>query len=59
MDEKDFLEIIREALILDIDEVGAIKSVQTFQECGVLSTNQGLVVRVKNGEEFQVIIMKS
>jgi len=59
MDEKDFLEVLREALLLDIDELSAIKSVRTFKECGMLVVNPGLVVKMKDGYEFQLVVIRS
>jgi hypothetical protein len=33
--------------------------VQSFKEAGVLTTNQGFVIRLPNGMEFQVSVIRS
>jgi hypothetical protein len=33
--------------------------VSTFEEAGVMTMNRGLVVRLTNGAEFQVTIVRS
>jgi hypothetical protein len=33
--------------------------VRSFQEAGVLTTNQGFVIRLPNGMEFQVSVIRS
>jgi hypothetical protein len=55
MNEADIQEIIADAII-DRDE---IKRVQSFEEAGVLTTNNGLVVRTSDGSEFQITIIQS
>ncbi len=55
MNEADIQEIITET-ISDRDE---ITRVQTFEEACVLTTNSGLVVRTKDGSEFQITIVQS
>ena len=34
-------------------------SVRTFADAGIMTCNQGLVLRLPNGSEFQVIIIQS
>lgn len=42
------------------DEViGQIKDVVTYQDAGLLTSNAGLVIRLMDGSEFQVQIIKS
>jgi hypothetical protein len=36
-----------------------VRTVRTFNEAGVLTMNSGLVVRIKDGSEFQVTIVQS
>ena len=33
--------------------------VDTFESCGILTLNKGLVVRLNNGHEFQITIVQS
>ena len=55
MNEKDVEEIITE-LMADHDQ---ILRVQTFEAAGVLTTNNGLVIRTEDGSEFQITIIQS
>lgn len=41
------------------EEAAEIESVSTFEEAGVLTTNKGLVVRMKDRREFQITIVQS
>jgi len=60
MNERDFREILHEILALDIDEGdGSISRVNTFSEAGLLTTNEGLVVKTKDGSDFQLTIIQS
>ena len=49
----------------DVDEVKSaidsldLQRVNTFDQAGVLSGNNGLVVKLKDGSEFQLTIVKS
>lgn len=43
---------------IDEEEIG-LKSVRTFKECGVLTTDNGLVLRALDNSEFQITIVKS
>ncbi len=36
-----------------------LKDVQSFEEAGVLTSDAGFVVRLKDGSEFQVTVVKS
>ncbi len=54
----DVEEIIRDLLLGDeASDLGL--RVDTFEEAGVLTANQGLVVRTRDGREFQVSIVRS
>jgi hypothetical protein len=35
------------------------QSVRTFEDAGVLTTDRGLVIRLSNGQEFQITIVQS
>lgn len=34
-------------------------SIRTFEDAGVLTTDRGLVLRLSNGQEFQITIVQS
>ncbi|MCG3180941.1 MAG: hypothetical protein BIFFINMI_03306 [Phycisphaerae bacterium] len=41
------------------DELATTGRIDTFEEAGVLTKNAGMVVRMKDGSEFQVTIVQS
>ncbi|MEN6385967.1 MAG: hypothetical protein ABFD79_12330 [Phycisphaerales bacterium] len=55
MNEADIQEIITDA----ISDQDGITRVRTFEEAGVLTTNNGLVIRTEDGSEFQITIIQS
>lgn len=57
MTEKDFQEVLQEALVLYMEDGGVITKVTTFGEAGLLTINGGLVVTTTGGE-FQLTIVK-
>jgi hypothetical protein len=67
MNEQQFREALRfllgsdEALDVFNDECeGAeVRTIDSFEECGLMTRNEGLVVRMMDGSEFQVQIVRS
>jgi hypothetical protein len=60
MREKEFKEVIHEALILYVEDgLSEIKEVKTFKNSGVDGIREGLIVKTKDGSEFQLIIVRS
>ncbi len=59
MSEQDFKDILSEALAMYMDEGSPIKRVCSFSDAGVLSTNEGLVVSLEDGSQFQLTIVQS
>jgi len=60
MNERDFREVLHEALIMYIDDSeDVIRKIQTFEDAGVITSNEGLVIRTDDGSEFQLTIVKS
>ena len=41
------------------DELSDVEMVQTYDEAGVLTYNKGLVLRMKDGSEYQITVVKS
>ena len=41
------------------DELSEVEMVQTYDEAGILTYNKGLVLRMKDGSEFQLTLVKS
>ena len=41
------------------DELSEVEMVQTYDEAGILTNNKGLVLRMKDGTEWQVTLVQS
>ena len=63
MSERGVVENLRDALTEMEDseiETGLdLARMQTFEEAGVLTSNQGLVLRFRNGQVFQLTIVEA
>jgi len=59
MDEKKMAEIIRAALeqYYETEEEGSIR-IQSFDDEGIMSNNEGLVIRIENGSKSQVMLVE-
>ena len=61
--ERDFEEALKDILEDQdtLEEVAGpeVSSVDTFENAGILTRNRGLVIRLRNGAEFQVTIVQS
>lgn len=59
--ERRFTNLLRELLEEHEPETesGAVATVESFAEQGVMTLNEGLVVRLGSGEEFQVTVVRS
>jgi hypothetical protein len=58
--EEDVVEMLEAALDSDDieSEFGRLKA-RRFDECGLLTRDAGIVVRMKNGSEFQITVVQS
>jgi hypothetical protein len=56
MTEKDLELLIYHVLLEEAEDE---LHIQSFEEAGVLTYNKGLVIRTKDGSEFQVTIVRS
>jgi len=59
MTETEFVEYLDEALEWSNEESGMIKNIRTFQSVGLMTSNKGLVVRMDDGSEFQLSVVRS
>ncbi len=59
MDEYDIETLISESLNLHADEAGEQIRIRTFAEADLLTRDAGLVLRMDDGSEFQVTIVRS
>jgi hypothetical protein len=59
MNEQTFVEYLDEALLWASEEDGMIIGTSTFADVGMMTKNKGLVVRLKDGTEFQVSVVMS
>lgn len=60
LSESEFREVLMCAIgeSEDIDELDDCE-VGSFRDYGIMTTNEGLVVRLQSGEEFQITIVRS
>lgn len=58
MNTQDVQDLILDSLFQNCDN-DEIKRIRTFQEAGVMTRDQGLVITAPDGSEFQVTIVKS
>lgn len=59
MTENELVEYLGETLEWSNEESGMIESVRTFDSVGMMTMNEGLVVRLQDGSEFQIVVKKS
>jgi hypothetical protein len=61
MDEAQVQELLQDVLdeVTMDGELPELARAQSFEECGVLTMNKGLVLRMADGSEFQVEIVRS
>ena len=63
--EDDMVQAIEDALraaderAQDDGDPAAIRSLLTFYDAGLLTSNSGLVVRLADGSEYQVTVVRS
>lgn len=61
-DEEEFEVDLLDLLVRSADDDDldlGVDSVSSFADAGVLTRNAGLVVRLRNGDEFQITIVQS
>ncbi|MGI6189769.1 MAG: hypothetical protein GX041_09950 [Clostridiales bacterium] len=56
MDKFQMVELLRTLLEEELTEESRI---QTFQEAGLLTRDKGLVIRLPDGNEFQITVIQS
>lgn len=59
MTESEFAEYLDEALMWASNEDGIIVGTGSFESVGMMTKNEGLVVRMNDGSEFQITVVKS
>jgi hypothetical protein len=57
--EQQMQDYLKETLDWASNEDGMINTIDTFEEIGVMTNNKGLVVRMKDGSKFQLVVVKS
>jgi len=59
MDEKEMAEIIRQALEAYYEnEMGEMVRINSYEDEGVMTYNEGLIVRLPDGSKFQLTIVE-
>ncbi len=62
MTEAEFATLLAEMIYENQDDVGSARDigrVESFSDAGLLTMNEGLVVGMSDGSEFQLTIVKS
>jgi len=59
MNEQQMQEYLMEALDWASNEDGMVKSIDTFENLGVMTNNKGLVITMQDGSKFQLSIKQS
>ena len=57
MDEEMFEAMLRD--LLEVDGSEYVRRADTFRSVGMLTRNRGIVVRMKDGSEMQITIVRS
>jgi hypothetical protein len=57
MDEREIRELLAELLLDEEDRIG-VRNVESFHDAGLMTNNEGLVVRMEDGGEFQLTIVR-
>jgi len=57
--EQQMQDYLKETLDWASNEDGMIKTIDTFEEIGVMTNNKGLLVRMQDGSRFQLVVVKS
>ena len=57
--EQKMQDYLKEVLIWSSQEDNEIKTIDTFESAGILTQNEGLVIKMKTGEVFQLTIKQS
>lgn len=59
MNEIEFVEYLDEIINFASEEDGMVVNTRTFRDVGMLTNNEGLVVKLESGETFQITVVKS
>jgi len=59
MNEQQMQEYLVEVLDWASNEDGMVKTIETFEDLGVMTNNKGLVIRMQDNSKFQIVIVKS
>ena len=57
MDENAMRDLLADLLLAD--DSGEIRNVESFKDADLMTTNDGLVVHMDDGREFQLTIVRS
>ena len=59
MNEQQLQDYLVEVLDWASNEDGMVKTIETFEDLGVMTNNKGLVIRMQDNSKFQIVIVKS
>lgn len=58
MGERGIRELLTELLLDEEDGIG-VRNVESFHDAGLMTSNEGLVLTMEDGREFQLQILQS
>ena len=58
MGERGIRELLTELLLDEEDGIG-VRNVESFHDAGLMTSNEGLVLAMEDGREFQLQILQS
>jgi hypothetical protein len=58
MSESEMRELLTE-LLLDDENGAEVRNCESFENAGLMTNNEGVVVRFEDGREFQLTIVRS
>lgn len=59
MSTTDLQQYLMDVFDWSSNEDGEITSMETFEERGLMTSNNGIVIKMRDGSEFQLQIVKS
>ena len=59
MSTTDLQQYLMEVFDWSSNEDGEITSMETFEERGLMTSNNGIVIKMRDDSEFQITIVKS
>ena len=59
MDINEALEMIQDAIFMFDEESDKVKDTRSFEDSLLLTGNKGFILKMRDGSEFQITVVKS